>query len=169
MPLELWLDADSDDPEVVALAARQSCGIHLQHGADLGQRMAHAAAQGLECAAQVLLVGTDVPLLDADYVQQALQQLAQGADLVMGPADDGGYVLLGMRRVYAELFQGMPWGSDVVARFTRERCARLGLDLRELPSLWDLDRPADLRRLCRSTDTAVRELQAQVCQHLPRL
>jgi rSAM/selenodomain-associated transferase 1 len=169
LPLQLWLDKESDDPELLALAARQGCEIHIQQGGDLGQRMAHAAHRALAGAAWVVLVGTDVPLLDADYVRQALQRLEQGADAVMGPADDGGYVLLGMRRLYAELFEGMPWGGDSVAQLTRERCAGLGLDLSELPALWDLDRPEDLRRLCGLQDDAMRELQALACQHLPRL
>ena len=168
-PLELWLDADSDDPDLHALAARYSCDIHLQQGGDLGQRMAQAARQALMRAGAVILVGTDVPLLDAAYVRQAMGRLGEGADVVMGPADDGGYVLLGLRQVYAELFEDMPWGSDAVARLTRERCARLDLDLRELPSRWDLDRPADLQRLCSLDDVALRELQLLLRQHLPRL
>lgn len=168
-PIELCVTPDTDDRELLALAADFDCDFSLQQGDDLGQRMAHAARQALLHAESVVLIGTDAPLLDAAYLEQAVMQLDQGADAVMGPAEDGGYVLLGLRRFYPELFSDMPWGGEQVARCTRQRCARLGIRLAELSLLWDVDCPQDLLRLCEETGEGLRELQAQVCQHLPRL
>jgi hypothetical protein len=65
-------------------------------------------------------------------------------DAVLGPAVDGGYVLLGLRRAESALFTDMPWGGDRVAEITRERMAALGWRWRELPALRDVDRPEDL-------------------------
>jgi glycosyltransferase A (GT-A) superfamily protein (DUF2064 family) len=73
---------------------------------------------------------------------------------VLGPAEDGGYVLLGLRRAAPELFAGMPWGSERVAGVTRERLVGLGWDWTELATLWDLDRPEDLARYRRLVNGA---------------
>jgi glycosyltransferase A (GT-A) superfamily protein (DUF2064 family) len=94
----------------------------------------------------VVLIGTDCPELSAAYVVSALEEL-NGQDAVLGPAEDGGYVLLGLRRSAPELFRDIPWGGDGVAAYTRARMGDLGWCWRELPVLWDVDRPADLARM----------------------
>src|SRR5262249_61439603 len=73
--------------------------------------------------------------------------LRSGSDVVVIPAEDGGYVLIGSRRPQPELFAPMAWGTDTVMAETRARLARSGLTWRELPTLWDVDRPEDLARL----------------------
>jgi len=168
-PVELWLDRDpGSDPGLLPAVARD-CPVRVQSGRDLGQRMAHAISSA-KAGGPTLLVGTDVPLLDGGYLEPALLRLAgKEVDVVMGPAEDGGYVLLGLRRARPQLFRDMPWGGDHVAAITRERCRRLGLNLCELQTLWDLDRPEDIARLCGRTEQALHELQALACQHLPRL
>jgi glycosyltransferase A (GT-A) superfamily protein (DUF2064 family) len=93
----------------------------------------------------VVLIGTDCPPLDGDYLARALAAMAD-RDAVLGPAEDGGYVLLGLWRAAPELFADMPWGTDRVAALTRQRMAALGWRWAELPMLWDLDRPEDLAR-----------------------
>ena len=80
-------------------------------------------------------------------VRRALACLEQGPDAVVGPAEDGGYVLLGLKLVAPELFQDMPWGTDGVLSKTRQRLRGLAWDWRELPELWDVDDPQDLERL----------------------
>lgn len=146
-PLELWCWADSDHPVLKDCAQRYSATRHTQKGSNLGARMLHAAARSLEEAAMVVLIGTDCPQMDADYVGQALRMLDAGADAVLGPAEDGGYVLLALRRVEAALFDGIDWGSDQVLVQTRQRLQSLGWNWHELPVLWDVDRPEDLQRL----------------------
>jgi hypothetical protein len=73
--------------------------------------------------------------------------LAGGDDAVLAPAEDGGYVLIGLKRAPAALFERMRWGESTVMAGTRERLAALGLRWRELETLWDVDRPEDLARL----------------------
>jgi hypothetical protein len=68
-------------------------------------------------------------------------------EAVLGPAQDGGYVLLGLKRAVGGLFRDMPWGGDRVAAITRDRMAAGGWKWAELPILWDLDRPDDLERM----------------------
>jgi rSAM/selenodomain-associated transferase 1 len=144
-PVELWCFRDPELPFFSDLARRYSVGLHRQEGADLGERMRRAAAHGLERCSRLVLVGTDCPALCAEYVAEALDALSEN-DAVLGPAEDGGYVLLGLRRAESSLFTGIPWGTEEVARLTRERMRTLGWTCTELATLWDLDRPEDLLR-----------------------
>lgn len=135
----------------------------LQQGADLGERMAHAANAVLRSHSPVFLTGSDTPGLSNHQLALAMQSLTGEVDVVMTPAEDGGYVLLGLRQPQPDLFVGIAWGSERVAQQTRERCRDLGLNLCEMPVSWDLDRPADLLRLHELDDAA------EFAQHLPRL
>jgi rSAM/selenodomain-associated transferase 1 len=144
-PIELWCSPDPNAAPFPRLAAEHRLACYRQHGPDLGERMAHAAADALGRGGPVVLIGTDCPPLDGDYLARALAAMAD-RDAVLGPAEDGGYVLLGLWRAAPELFADMPWGSDRVAALTRQRMAALGWRWAELPMLWDLDRPEDLAR-----------------------
>lgn len=121
--------------------------LSQQQGADLGERMYRAAADALEHYQAVVIVGSDCPFIDDAYLEQALAELHAGRDLVLGPANDGGYVLIGMRRVDWALFDGVAWGSGQVLSATRSRLAELQWDWFELPALSDIDRPDDLSLL----------------------
>lgn len=128
-------------------ALRQATGVQclVQPGGDLGQRI-HTAFR-LHCEqSPLLLIGTDCPPLTPAHLRQAAQALLDGGDAVFHPAEDGGYVLVGLRRPHAELFEGIAWSTDAVMAQTRERALAAGLRLRELETLWDLDVPADLAR-----------------------
>lgn len=92
------------------------------------------------------MVGTDCPPMTAAYVEQAFQALEGGSELVLGPAEDGGYVLIGLRRHLPWLFTDMPWSSDQVLDLTLQRARDRMIKVRELDRLWDLDRPQDLQR-----------------------
>ncbi|MCB1698686.1 MAG: TIGR04282 family arsenosugar biosynthesis glycosyltransferase, partial [Halioglobus sp.] len=118
-------------------------GLVAQRGADLGQRMHNALRVGLARYRQVVLVGSDCPGIDRAYLVQALAALEQ-AEVVLGRAEDGGYVLIGARRVCRAMFEGIPWGSAGVLAATTGRLRQLGLDWVELPALADIDRPGDL-------------------------
>jgi uncharacterized protein len=146
-PIELWCAPDPAQDPFPELAARyDEVALYGQRGADLGERMYHAARDALCRCEKVLLVGTDCPSLDAGYLRQALEALKEH-DAVLAPAQDGGYVLLGLKRAAGSLFHDMPWGGYRVAAITRDRMAAAGWKWAELPSLWDLDRPDDLERL----------------------
>lgn len=144
-PFELHVSPDTGHPFFRSLAdpppLRQQCGN------DLGERMHAALADALTRAGFAVLIGTDCPALDAGHLDRACAALAAGRDAVLGPAADGGYVLVGLRRTVPELFSGVSWGGDRVLAQTRARLAALGWDWEELPTLWDLDRPEDLARL----------------------
>ena len=162
-PVELWCAPDATHPVFAQLASRWPLTLRVQQGDDLGARMRHAAAAALHGARKVVLIGSDVPALGSVHLQRALCDL-EAFEVVMNPAEDGGYVLLGVRTDHPGLFEDMPWGGEQVAAETRRRCRAAGLRLREGERLWDLDRPNDLARLA-----AVPALEAWVgrVQHLP--
>jgi rSAM/selenodomain-associated transferase 1 len=141
--VELWVTPDAGHPCFVELAARWPLDLHLQEGLDLGARLAHAARSALTRAAAVILVGSDCPDLSPDYLGAALAALTH-QDAVLGPALDGGYVLLGLRSMDDTLFERMPWGSDRVAELTGQRLDALGWRWSRLAPLRDIDRPEDL-------------------------
>lgn len=106
----------------------------------LGARMARAAGE-----TPVILVGADIPDLDIRHIEEAIAALAR-ADVVIGPAEDGGYYLLGLARPCPWLFDSMPWGSDRILALTQARLAARGISPVLLDPLADLDRPEDLAR-----------------------
>jgi rSAM/selenodomain-associated transferase 1 len=120
-----------------------------QEGADLGERMAKVAARVLaEQRRPVVLLGADVPHVDIALVRTAGTSLAQKeVEFVLGPADDGGYYLLGLRRLVPAVFEGMDWGGRGVCAETEARLAALGVRYRLLQTNFDVDEPADLVRL----------------------
>lgn len=148
-PAQLWCAPDTRHG--FFRNCRRDYGISLrrQQGADLGQRMHHALNLVLRVAPYAVLIGGDCPSLGAAELDRALTALAAGRDAVVGPAADGGYVLIGLRRPCAPLFRRIAWGNATVLAATRRRLQRAGLDWVELPPGWDVDRPADLRRLAK--------------------
>lgn len=143
--VELWCSPDTQHAPFPDLADRYGLGLHRQTGGDLGERMLHAATEALGHSSAAILVGTDCPTLDGVYLRRALAAL-DDHDVALGPAEDGGYVLLGLRQAEPALFSNIPWGTNRVAAITRDRAAALGWDWEELAVLWDLDRPEDLAR-----------------------
>ncbi|MBK9115332.1 MAG: TIGR04282 family arsenosugar biosynthesis glycosyltransferase [Betaproteobacteria bacterium] len=148
--VELWCAPDPDSAYFRQRAAAAGATRHRQAGADLGARMAHAITDALARHAAVLLIGTDCPLLDAAYLARASALLA-GHDAVLGPAEDGGYVLVGATRPLP--FAGVRWSSPHALADTEASFARAGLAWRTAPTLWDVDAPADLARW-RGSDNA---------------
>ncbi|GAB6067122.1 hypothetical protein JCM13664_04400 [Methylothermus subterraneus] len=146
-PIKLYCHPDTSHLFFQALARRYGVGLRRQRGQDLGERMLSAFQAALALSRFALAVGGDCPELGAAELNAALLALAEGYEAVLGPAEDGGYVLLGLRRPQPELFLTMPWGSATVLAETRRRILALGLKSLELPPLWDLDRPEDLQRL----------------------
>lgn len=145
--MELWATPNGDHPVLQALAARYRLPVFPQQGEDLGARMGHAARQALTRYKRVVLLGVDCPALMAAHLQQTFRWLEEGMDAVLGPAEDGGYVLLGLNRWHPDLFQGHAWGGSEVAATTRRALSGIGWRWQELPLLWDLDRPDDLSKL----------------------
>ena len=140
----LWCAPDAQHRFFRALHARSTVAVRNQIGADLGARMAHAFA---DRPGPLLLIGTDCPALCMEHLIAAKVALRNGNDAVFIPADDGGYVLVGLHRAQPRLFEDIAWGSRHVMAQTRERLRETGLRWSEPLTLWDVDEPADLQRL----------------------
>jgi rSAM/selenodomain-associated transferase 1 len=141
--LELWCAGSCETPFLRGIAAAFGAHRYAQCEGDLGQRMAHAIADGLARSSSVLLIGTDCPLLDATRLALANAAL-QTHDAVLGPAEDGGYVLIGSRRPLT--LDGVRWSTPHALADTTDGFARAGIAFAMLPVAWDVDRPADLAR-----------------------
>ena len=134
-----------------AMAALAPAGFDLvpQHDGDLGERLT-ALLDGLLAAghAGAIAMDSDSPTLPMDYVARAAETLAAGAaDVVLGPCDDGGYYLVGVRVPRPALFDGIPWSTGAVLATTLERARTLGARVEVLPAWFDVDTEGDLRRL----------------------
>lgn len=145
--VELWCSPDSKHDFFRCCQSRYAVSLHDQQGTDLGARMQHAFKQTLGKAGFALLMGSDCPSLTVSDLDRARQALKDGYDAVIGPALDGGYVLMGLRQGEPSLFSEIPWGTAAVVQLTRERMRRLRWRWYELPVRWDVDRPEDLHRL----------------------
>ncbi len=150
---------NSQQPFFIACQRQFSVALQDQQGCDLGERMHHALVQGLQSLSRVILIGTDSPVIDADYLLAAEAALENSNDAVIGPADDGGYVLIGLSRPAGKLFRQIDWGSAQVYRQTRQRLAQTGLRWQALDHRWDIDHPADLTRLATTRADIYQQLQ----------
>lgn len=129
-------------------AMRTAFGTDLayvpQAEGDLGQRMAATFEAGISVGVRgLVIIGTDCPALTPEHLREAFAALAAN-DVVFGPAADGGYYLVGLRRSSPELFEGIGWGGETVLAASLQRAGRLGLSYRLLDELRDVDRPEDL-------------------------
>lgn len=144
--VELWMSEPGHEQWFGRLCKADQ--MYVQQGEDLGQRMHHALNDALQRAPYVLVVGADCVSLDNNYLRDAIKSLKAGASIVLGPAEDGGYVLLGAsHEVPAAIFSDITWGSDRVLEQTCARLQALGLNWQALAPRWDVDVPADLPRL----------------------
>lgn len=116
-----------------------------QQGADLGEKMAFSFSVALQTYEYVVVIGTDCPDIDEGYLQQAFDALSE-VDAVIGPAADGGYVLLGLKQFSPEIFKDISWGKDSVFKQTQDALNDLGWSLHKLETKYDIDRPEDLHR-----------------------
>ena len=120
--------------------------LEVQQGKDLGERMQRAFetcfSQG---AKRVCIIGSDCFELEPDHLHEAFDALRQ-QDVVLGPAADGGYYLLGLQEQQPELFEDKVWSTPDVFADTLQDCRRLGLSVHQLPQLHDLDNIQDLKR-----------------------
>ncbi|MHA4846520.1 TIGR04282 family arsenosugar biosynthesis glycosyltransferase [Flavitalea antarctica] len=116
----------------------------LQRGAGLGQRMENAFRDTFELNyRRVMIIGTDCPGLTPGIITMAFDNLGN-SDVVIGPAKDGGYYLLGMNKMHGELFRGINWSSETVLQETSRICSRLNLSTYLLEELSDIDTEEDL-------------------------
>jgi hypothetical protein len=153
-PIELWCAPDARHGFFAA--CRQEYGVTLrrQCAGDLGRRMNRALNQTLAAGHPAVLIGGDCASLGETELRTAFGLLAAGHEAVLGPAADGGYVLVGLNRPCLALFRDIAWSTPTVLAATRRRLRRAGMNWAELPPGWDVDTPADLRRLRQSSSPA---------------
>jgi rSAM/selenodomain-associated transferase 1 len=122
--------------------------LFQQQGTDLGERMYQAALHSLaqEGVSKVLIIGADCPTLDEHYLETALSKL-DDHDAVLGPAEDGGYGLIGLRKADPAVFSDITWSTSEVCADTCKKMNKLNYNWSLLPLIWDVDRPEDLTRL----------------------
>ena len=148
-----------------ALKVPKGWAVTSQGPGDLGERLARAAREARrDGIGRLVIIGSDAPLLPLPLVEAAFSGLAD-RDALLAPAEDGGYVLIGLALERApptaieSLFASIPWGTEAVRKATSEAARRSGLGFGELAGHWDVDRPEDLPRLAasiRTLDTAAR-------------
>lgn len=146
-PVSLWCAPDERHPDFLRCRAFGPLRLCRQPATGLGERML-AAVSASATEAGTLVIGTDCAVLSPGRIRAAAQQLREH-DAVVVPAEDGGYVLIGLRRAEPRVFEHIDWSSDRVMRQTRARLAELGLHWVETAPLWDVDRAEDFERLAR--------------------
>ena len=148
------------DPEPKIDLFREAIGDNWtftpQSNGDLGQRMSRWFSSGLATSSHAILIGADCPLIAAEDIQQAVCLLAEH-DVVLGPALDGGYYLIGLRGSwkpeFVQLWDGISWSTSDVYENTLSRIRQLGLSLGTLPQREDIDTIAELTRLRQTLET----------------
>lgn len=144
--VQLWCSPSIDHFFFRQMAQEYSVELCSQNGNDLGEKMHHAFSYALNRYHSAVLIGSDCPSLTTAYLEQAIVCLTQGKQCVIAPAEDGGYVLIGLTKPQPSLFANMPWGSHEVLSLTRNRLLSLTIPYRELEMLWDVDTIGDLMR-----------------------
>ncbi|MBB6523505.1 TIGR04282 family arsenosugar biosynthesis glycosyltransferase [Pseudoteredinibacter isoporae] len=144
----LWCPENARDA-LSSLGIRQAPKLHGQCGGDLGDKMADAARQSFAHYQNVVIIGSDCPFISMLYLEQAFACLEAGSDIVLGPANDGGYVLLGLKAGlgdagFSALFENMPWSQAELLEVTLEKIHHSKLSVQLLETLSDIDRPEDL-------------------------
>ncbi|HBP89101.1 MAG TPA: TIGR04282 family arsenosugar biosynthesis glycosyltransferase [Nitrospirales bacterium] len=134
-----------------AMEARFKIPVWDQQGEDLGARIAWVFKQALDVPYRsVVVTGTDIPGINGPLLTTALKSL-QDHDVVLGPTVDGGYYLIGLRSYVPDLFKNIPWSTDQVYALTEQKVKMLGLSLKILPTLRDLDTVEDLHMCIRDS------------------
>src|SRR6266478_8915318 len=126
------------------------CKLVAQRGETLGERLINAAAELLSNGFEsVCLINSDSPTLPGEFLRTATSLLAQDGDrVVLGPSEDGGYYLIGLKHPHHELFERIAWSTAEVLSHTIERAADINLPVELLPTWYDVDDAATLRLLC---------------------
>ena len=120
--------------------------LTAQGDGDLGERMLRTLDRAIGEYGCAIIIGADCPALTAQHIAGAARMLNKH-DVVLTPAEDGGYALIGATRTHTAMFSAIDWGTDVVLEQQRRNLVACGLATHEMETLWDVDRPEDLPRL----------------------
>ena len=146
-PVQLWCTPNTDIDFFQNCKRDYGVELFAQRGRDLGERMNNAVNTALSKCSNVVLIGTDCPSLTPNDLHEVLISLENDNDVVISPALDGGYVLIGLNRNHQKLFDDIPWGTDQVLTQTKNRLRQLDWCWQETKIFWDVDRPNDICRL----------------------
>ena len=142
----LMCTPDVHDEYFVCCQRQYDITLLKQTGDDLGERMANGIKHALKNYQFCIVLGTDAPALGAKQIQAAIALLHADNNAVFVPAEDGGYVLVGLDTAYDFLFKGINWGSAEVMKQTREKLKQNDITFAELDTCWDIDRIEDYQR-----------------------
>tara|TARA_R110002072_G_scaffold14582_6_gene60126 strand:+ start:13951 stop:14595 length:645 start_codon:yes stop_codon:yes gene_type:complete len=142
--IQVWVDGDLEHRYFNRLKSRHFIKLRKQKGKDLGERMFNAFDAVLRQYSYAVLIGSDCPSLKSSDLVSSAEYLKNNTDVVLGPAVDGGYYLIGMVKNNAQVFSNIKWGKDKVFNDTCENINALDWKLDLLPERWDVDRTADL-------------------------
>ncbi len=145
-PVQLYCSPDTEHPFFKQCAEQYPVRLATQRGDDLGIRMLNAFKESLASYRHALLTGCDCPSMTVAALEKALTALQDGNDVVIAPAEDGGYVLIGLNTPQPTLFEDMVWGNEWVLPETRRRAKEANLQTFELDLQWDVDELADWQR-----------------------
>ena len=146
-PVQVWISVPDEDEFFSEFLDPST--LRIQRSGDLGARMDHAIREAFQeyDVSSVILIGCDCPLLASKHLRESAVALESGFDLVLGPAEDGGYFLIAVSEPISYLFNDIQWGRDEVLATTRRHAIELGLRVHELETLWDVDDYSDYMRL----------------------
>lgn len=144
-PVELWCSPGVSHPFFEQCRQQHGVELHAQIQGDLGRRMSHALQSSGRPGRSLVLVGADCPTLSAADLEEAFTLLEQDNGVVLGPAEDGGYYLIGMREPCAFIFDDIPWGASTVLELTRARLRQRRIKCQCLTLRRDLDTADDYR------------------------
>jgi uncharacterized protein len=140
--IQIWFEGSDEYEMRTWLGDKYEYKKQIQ--GDLGEKMLHAFQEVFSTGeTKAALVGTDCPAIDLLHIEETMQNLDR-SDVVIGPAQDGGYYLIGMKAPHEGLFRAMFWGTDQVCKITKERAELEKLEVSLLEVLSDVDRPEDL-------------------------
>ena len=145
-PIQLWCMPDTENTFFKRCKEEYAVSLHQQQGDDLGERMHHAISTALQYKSRILLIGCDCPSFTSNDFEFAITALQAENEVVIAPAEDGGYVMIAMIKAYPELFINMEWGHNQILENTRQRIDELDLTLIETRQQWDIDTFDDLQR-----------------------
>ncbi len=140
-PFEIWQSEESNYFD--KLKSKFNVTIKTQQGSHLGERMSAAISASLATSDGILLIGSDCAEYTKPYLINALSAV-QSNDVVIGPAHDGGYVLIGMSKLHPQIFLDIPWGTAAVLKLTLSKLDKSKIRTASLTTLRDIDRPEDL-------------------------
>ncbi|PHS70058.1 MAG: hypothetical protein COB22_08415 [Cycloclasticus sp.] len=144
-PTEIWCSPDVQHPYLQSLGKQHHTQLKTQSSGDLGERMLLALQAGLTRAEKVVLIGSDCPVISVDYIQAAFDAL-DTSDVVFGPVEDGGYVLVACKHAGEQMFTNVEWSCAETLKQNITAIKKVGLKQDQLSTLWDIDTVNDWQR-----------------------